>query len=72
MAPLFCRETEIEDGAYPFLVFGGLSASQLGVNADAFVGTFKRELTPADPDVSGHNEWRFDMCITVDFEETSS
>ncbi len=71
MVPLFCRETEIEDGEYPFLVFGGLSASQLAVRPDAFVGTFKRELTPVDPGVVDFNEWNFEMCITVDFEETS-
>jgi hypothetical protein len=71
MVPLFSRETEIENGEYPFLVFGGLSSSQLAIQPDAFVGTFTHELTPADPDDPDYNEWLFEMCMTVDFAETS-
>ncbi len=68
MVPLFSEESIIEDGAYPFLIFGGLDEAQ-NIENDGFVGTFSRELTPENPEAQDYNEWNFDMCIDVEFEE---
>jgi hypothetical protein len=71
MLPLFSEETGIENGEYPFLVFGGIwsDGGDIIQRQDCFFGTFSRELQPADPEDTGYNEWDFDMDISVEFTE---
>ncbi len=63
MIPLFNEDTEITDGEYPFLIFGGRDASN-NMLQDAYIGVFKRVTVPAEVT---ENEWTFDMGITVEF-----
>jgi hypothetical protein len=68
MVPLFADGTEIIDGEYPFLLFGGLDANNTILD-DAYIGIFRRELIPAPGE---DNEWEFTMNITVEFTSISS